>query len=211
MRIRILRSLRRFFPSRALSYEHCDKLVLGLGNPGRRYASTRHNAGFQALDLLAARESLAWRAGRGDFHAVRWRYTGGEALLAKPTTFMNLSGRAGARLLELTRLAPEDCLVVVDDIDLPLGRLRLRDRGGSGGHRGLASLIELWGTETFPRLRLGVGRPDDSTSDHVLGDYAEEELDTVKEMLDAAAQAISEVLEKGMGGAMGRFNAKPRV
>ncbi len=207
MRIRIPRGLSRLLSSRKLSYEDCAGLVIGLGNPGRSYAGTRHNAGFMALDRLARDEKLSFLAGRGDFHAAKWRCGGSSILLAKPTTYMNLSGRAGAQLAELTGLAPESCLVVVDDIELPLGKLRLRGKGSSGGHNGLASLIEHWGTERYPRLRLGIGRPADVTTEHVLGVFGEEDLDTVDRMLDAAARTIQVFFERGLDRAMGECNA----
>ena len=181
---------------------------MGLGNPGAQYAGTRHNAGFQALDRFAAEERFAFRPGRGQFDAARWENGEARVLLAKPTTYMNLSGRAGIELLDLTGLTPQDALVVVDDIELPLGGIRIRRSGSSGGHRGLDSLIELWGTREFPRLRLGVGRPVAGTVDHVLGEYAEEELDSLEEMLNAAARAIRDVVSSGLSKAMDQFNAK---
>jgi PTH1 family peptidyl-tRNA hydrolase len=182
-------------------------VILGLGNPGARYAATRHNAGFLALDRLAAREGLRFLPGRGDWFAARWARARGDALLVKPTTFMNRSGEAGAALVGATALAPGRFLVVVDDVELPLGRLRLRGRGSSGGHRGLDSLIAQWGDDAFPRLRLGVGPRRGGMSDFVLQPFGEEELDTLDAMLDAAADAILAFLDDGLERAMNRFNA----
>ncbi len=205
MRPRI--SLRRLLGLRGPSYEQLAKIILGLGNPGRSYAWTRHNVGRLALERLAAREDLRLRAGDGDFDAARWRRGGGDVLLARPSTWMNLSGRAAGRLSELSGLPPSCFLVLVDDMELPLGRLRLRGRGGSGGHRGLASLIERWGDDSFPRLRLGIGRPGGEVTEHVLSPFPEEELDTVEKMLDAAADAVCMYLDHGLERAMEHFNS----
>lgn len=199
--------IRRLVASRGPSTRGLRHVVLGLGNPGSRHAATRHNAGFMVLDRLAERERLRFAPGRGDFVAARWSAPGGPALLAKPDTFMNDSGRAGEQLARQTGLAPADFLVVVDDIDLPLGRLRLRPRGGSGGHRGLASLLAHWGDGEFPRLRLGVGPAVGDAADHVLAPFAREELDTVRKMVEAAADAVRGFLAEGLETAMNRTNS----
>jgi len=207
-------TLRRLFRSRSLRYDSLHKVVIGLGNPGRRYAATRHNIGWMVLHRLAEREGLVFRAGRGDFHAARWSREDGDVLLVLPSTFMNRSGRAALQLRELTGLGPESALVVVDDLALPLGRLRLRGRGSAGGHNGLASLIEHWESEAFARLRIGIGRPpaaagegESDTADFVLSVFAEEELDTLNKMIEAAADAVSETLGGGIERAMSRFNS----
>src|SRR5262245_20907961 len=134
------------------------KLVVGLGNPGRKYAGTRHNVGFDVMDLLVARHRLEWEGAPTDALIAKWREH--STLLAKPLTFMNLSGRAVGDLLRFYKIDAADLFIVVDDINLELARLRARAGGSAGGHNGLKSLIELLGTEAFPRLRIGVGRGD---------------------------------------------------
>ncbi len=161
------------------------KAVVGLGNPGPEYALTRHNLGFMVVDLLAQRWGARWRPGRGDYWEAE-----GEALLVKPTTFMNLSGIAVRQLAERYGLEPEEILVIVDDVNLPFGRLRLRTKGSSGGHRGLESIIFHLGTENFPRLRVGIGpKPEGlSLADFVLSEFTEEERKNLPKVLEAAAQ-----------------------
>ncbi len=212
LRAAVRETLRRLFRIGSLDYDRLEWLIIGLGNPGRRYAATRHNVGWQVMRLIAEREGLEFRAGRGDFHAARWSRDRGDALLALPSTFMNRSGRAARQLQELTELGPDSALVVVDDLDLPLGKLRLRAKGSPGGHNGLASLSEAWESDRYPRLRLGIGRPQQDgvgTVEHVLSPFAEEELDTVKTMIEAAADAVSVILEEGTERAMSRFNSLP--
>jgi PTH1 family peptidyl-tRNA hydrolase len=137
------------------------KLIAGLGNPGESYANTPHNVGFDVVDVLAQRLEAGWKNSSG-FHArvARAVYAGETLMLVKPQTFMNLSGTSVAPLLRYYGGEPKDLTVVLDDADLPLGRLRIRAGGSSGGHRGLVSLIESLGTEAFPRVRLGVGREE---------------------------------------------------
>jgi peptidyl-tRNA hydrolase, PTH1 family len=205
-------TLRRLFRRRSLNYDRLEQVVIGLGNPGRRYAATRHNVGWRVLQRIAEREGLEFRAGRGDFHAARWTRDKGDALLVLPSTFMNRSGLAARQLRELAGLGPDSALVVVDDLDLPLGKLRLRAKGSPGGHNGLASLSEAWETDRYPRLRLGIGRPQQGevgTVEHVLSPFAEEELDTLEVMIEAAADAVSAVLDEGTERAMSRFNSLP--
>jgi peptidyl-tRNA hydrolase, PTH1 family len=132
------------------------KLIAGLGNPGQKYRGTRHNVGFDVVDELAARHGLTWESAPAEAVLAKWRGRG--TLLAKPLTFMNLSGRAVGDLLRFFKIDLAEMLVVVDDINLDVGRLRARSGGSAGGHNGLKSLIELLGTEEFARLRIGVGR-----------------------------------------------------
>lgn len=184
------------------------KLIAGLGNPGETYANTPHNVGFDVVDRLAERFEAGWKNGSG-FHARVARATraGGAVLLAKPQTFMNLSGTSVAPLLRYYGGAPADLTVILDDADLPLGTLRIRASGGNGGHRGLASIIEALGTEAFPRVRLGVGRDArGSLVDHVLHKFDGERLGLVRAMVEAAADAAQCLTEKGLNEAMNRFN-----
>jgi len=227
MRLTLAR-IRRHFTASALDYTGLSGIVLGLGNPGRRYAATRHNLGWLVVECLARRAGLALRPGRGDFHAARWQGPAGAVLLVTPTTFMNRSGEAARQLGALTGLAPARWLVIADDLDLPLGRLRLRARGGPGGHNGLASLIETWGDEGFARLRLGIGRPsaagpgadrpanggqapqpgqgEGDTVAHVLGGFTAAEAPRAAALIEAAADAVTLVLAEGLERAAGRVN-----
>ncbi len=188
------------------------KIVLGLGNPGARYARTRHNVGFRVLDLVAERagarfsrtEDLGGLCSRAEALVA-----GAEVVLAKPRTYMNRSGRAGAALLERYRAAPEDLLVVHDDADIALGRIRIRGGGSAGGHNGLRSLIAALGTSEFPRVRLGVrgmAREDEDLVDYVLEDFEDAERDAADAMVAAGADAVAAVLEEGLTAAMNRFN-----
>ncbi|MFZ5898954.1 MAG: aminoacyl-tRNA hydrolase, partial [Bacillota bacterium] len=164
------------------------KAVIGLGNPGDTYAATRHNMGFMVVDQLACILNIRVST-RQCFSLTGEARRGNAALvLAKPQTFMNLSGRAAAALLDRFGLFTSEMLVVCDDMDLPFGRLRLKAKGGSGGHRGMQSIIESLGTDQFPRLRVGIGRGEDVV-DYVLGRFSEEEQAVLAEVIDAAARA----------------------
>jgi PTH1 family peptidyl-tRNA hydrolase len=179
-----------------------------LGNPGRRYAGTRHNAGFDVLDLLAERHRLEWESGPADALLARWR--SGGALFVKPLTFMNLSGHALGDLLRFFKVETGDLLVVVDDINLELGRLRARRAGSAGGHNGLKSVIAELGTEEFARLRIGVGRGDArrDLADHVLAKFDPEERSDVAEAVGRSADAAELFVTEGIGAVMNRFNRK---
>lgn len=191
------------------------QLVVGLGNPGREYAATRHNVGYRVVDRVAAGANGSWqRAARFDAEVAEVRLAGRKIVLAKPLTFMNLSGRTCAALLHWYKLAPEQMLVVTDDADLDVGRLRLRPKGGSGGHNGLKSIVEMAGTEQFPRVRVGIGRPvrrsggtpENALVDFVLSRFSKEELAAVDEGVARAADAVACALESGMDAAMNKFN-----
>ena len=184
------------------------KMIAGLGNPGEAYANTPHNVGFDVVDLLALRLEAGWKNSSG-FHArvARTTCADGALLLAKPQTFMNLSGTSVAPLLRYYGGAPSDLTVVLDDADLPLGKLRIRTSGGSGGHRGLASIIEALGTEAFPRIRLGVGREERSgLKDHVLGKFDKNRQPLVDAMIATAADAVQCLTANGLNEAMNRYN-----
>jgi PTH1 family peptidyl-tRNA hydrolase len=188
------------------------KIVLGLGNPGYAYRSTRHNMGFWVLDRVAKRRGLAFRK-TGLLRRYAWVVECGpsQVLLAKPRTFMNRSGRAAAALCRTYGAHPGEMLVVYDDADLELGRLRLRGRGGAGGHNGMRSLIEVLGTEEFPRVRLGVrgeGRGDRDLADYVLDDFHASELPVAEAMADLGADAVEGVIETGLEVAMNRYNGR---
>ena len=184
------------------------KLIAGLGNPGESYANTPHNVGFDVVDVLAKKLETEWKNSSG-FHArvARTAFAGETLMLVKPQTFMNLSGSSVAPLLRYYGGEPKDLTVVLDDADLPLGRLRIRPTGGSGGHRGLASVIEALGTEAFPRVRLGVGREERrGLVDHVLGTFDEDRLSVVRASVEAAADAVMCLIEHGLNESMNRYN-----
>mgnify|MGYP006294561161 FL=1 len=184
-----------------------SSLVVGLGNPGDRYENTRHNAGFLVVDRLrdlldGTAENAAWNGA-----VSRCRCGGQTVALLKPLTYMNRSGDAVSTALETLDLSPADLIVVVDCIDLPLGRLRLRPRGSSGGHRGVESIIQTLGTRDFARLRVGVGRPDRETVvDFVLSEWLPDERPLVRRVVDTACEAVQTALQEGTTEAMNRFN-----
>ena len=186
------------------------KLVVGLGNPGSEYRDTRHNVGFLVADEIARRWRLsdAWRE---KFAALHVRTTVGDqaVIVAKPLTFMNLSGQAVAGLAAFYQIDPVDVLVVTDDVALPLGRLRARPEGGAGGHNGLKSIIQHLGTQAFPRVRVGVGRGDDrrDLADYVLGRFEAGERETVSAAVLRAADAAERFLSDGIERVMSAFNA----
>ena len=186
------------------------KLVVGLGNPGSEYRDTRHNVGFLVADEIARRWRLsdAWRE---KFAALHIRTTVGDeaVIVAKPLTFMNLSGQAVAGLAAFYKIDPVDVLVVTDDVALPLGRLRARPEGGAGGHNGLKSIIQHLGTQAFPRVRVGVGRGDDrrDLADYVLGRFEAGERETVSAAVLRAADATEKFLSDGIERVMSGFNA----
>jgi peptidyl-tRNA hydrolase, PTH1 family len=184
------------------------KLVVGLGNPGRKYDGTRHNAGFDVLDLLAGRHRLEWESAPADALIAKWRSA--SVLLAKPLTFMNLSGHAIGDLLRFYKIDLPDLFVVVDDANLELGRLRARPSGSAGGHNGLKSIIEALGTEEFARLRVGVGRGDArrDLADHVLAKFDPDERIDVAEAVGRAADAAELFVTEGIAAVMNRFNRK---
>lgn len=185
------------------------RIVVGLGNPGSRYEKTRHNMGWLVLDRLAERTGSVGRAKARDAAAsVRGRLGDLEIVLVKPTTYMNLSGTAVRKVLARERAPLEDVLVVLDEMALPFGRLRMRERGSAGGHNGLRSIIGELGTEDFARLRVGIGAPPQRGAvEHVLGDFAHAEQRHLDVVLDAAADAVEEWARAGASAAANRWNA----
>ena len=186
------------------------KLIVGLGNPGSEYRDTRHNVGFKVADALAERWRVAdqWRE---KFDALQVKTIAGEepVILAKPLTFMNLSGQSVTAIAGFYKIEPADIFVVTDDVALPLGRLRARRDGGAGGHNGLKSIIQSLATQAFPRMRVGVGRGDDrrDLADHVLGRFEADERDTVSAAVLRAADATEMFLSEGIERVMNAFNA----
>ena len=181
------------------------KLVVGLGNPGREYARTRHNVGFEVLETLAARHAASWSK-KPDAEIARW---GQDALLVKPQTYMNLSGSAVQHWQHWYKVGFEDVLVVVDDVNLEAGRLRIRRSGSAGGHNGLKSIIGALGTDQFPRLRVGVGGGNrKSLSSHVLGRFTADEEAIIESAIAKAVEAIEVFVAVGVVAAMDKYNRK---
>lgn len=182
------------------------RLIAGLGNPGREYQRTRHNVGFIVLDRLAADAQLSWD------YSEKWNagWAKSDVILVKPATFMNRSGEAVAAIANFYKITPPEMLVVLDDLALPLGRLRLRTQGSSGGHNGLESVIEHFGTEAIPRLRVGIGAaPSHGAVDYVLGRFFEEEKLLLDATIKRAAAAVKCAVDKGLFTAMNVFNQPP--
>ena len=185
------------------------RLVVGLGNPGREYAGTRHNVGFEVLDRLATAGGLLFQREK-KWQAEVCRTVSGLFLL-KPQTYMNLSGRAVASAARFYKIAAEEILVVYDDVSLPLGQLRFRMNGGPGGHNGIRSLIADLGSREFPRLKIGIGGvPGGKLTGHVLGRFREEEGDAAEKALATAMDAVQVALSEGVSRAANRFNTRPR-
>ena len=185
------------------------RLVVGLGNPGKDYSGTRHNVGFEVLDLLAARAGLEFQRER------KWKAEVAKApsglLLLKPQTYMNLSGRAVAAAARFFKIEPAEILVVFDDIALPLGQLRFRAKGGDGGHNGIRSLIADLGSRDFPRLKIGIGGvPGHKLTGHVLGRFREEEREAAEKALATAVDAVQVAVTEGVSKAANTFNVREK-
>jgi len=187
-----------------------DLLLVGLGNPGKRYEKTRHNVGFMLCDTIAQLIDKPFHFGPGNSLALEWKVAGKGVLVAKPLTFMNSSGEAIPPLLEAAGLQPQDLLVVCDDFSLPLGTLRIRKKGSSGGHKGLQSIIDVLGSELFPRMRIGIGGEDpvEDRVEFVLSKFSRRELETVQKLLPIAVDAVKTILTAGYERAMTEFNRK---
>jgi PTH1 family peptidyl-tRNA hydrolase len=186
------------------------KLIVGLGNPGYEYYLTPHNLGFMAVDRVAESCGVEIRRPEAQALTAAAELEQVDVVLAKPQTFMNLSGMAVERLLDKYGLAAEDLIVLVDDVDLPLGTLRIRPRGSAGSHNGLKSVIGVLESDGFARLRLGIG-PDSPVEDrasYVLGRFKKAELETVVDMLDRSVEAVRVILREGVQTAMNRFNRR---
>jgi PTH1 family peptidyl-tRNA hydrolase len=183
------------------------KTIVGLGNPGSQYKGTRHNVGFDVVDELARRESVGFESAPAEALIAKWRRPEGPVLLVKPLTFMNLSGEAIGELTRYFKIDLPDLLVIVDEVHLPLGRLRARTRGSAGGHNGLKSVIAHLGDE-FSRLRMGVGRGADqrNLADHVLSRFEKDEAAEVERMTARAADAAEMFITSGIEAVMNAFN-----
>jgi PTH1 family peptidyl-tRNA hydrolase len=189
------------------------KLVVGLGNPGEKYRNTRHNVGFMVIDELVRRLKLKHYREEALSHVYRARISGREVLLAKPQTYMNNSGLAVVNLLEEKEVHPEEMLVIYDDLDLPLGMTRLRLEGGSGGHRGVESIIRNIKTEKFPRLKIGIGRPKkkEDVVNYVLSPFSKEEQDLVRAVIKKATECVLRSVELSPQDAMEFCNRRDLI
>ncbi len=185
------------------------KLIVGLGNPGRRYRGTRHNVGWEVIDRLSRRTGIRVEEEAGWAEIGRGRIGHQRVVLVRPQTYVNVTGIAVRDLRRRHRVKLDDVIVVVDDLDLPLGRIRLRPQGSAGGHNGLRSLIEALGSSGFPRLRVGIGRPPAGVdpAEHVLSRFRAGEVAALDEALDRAADALELAVTDGVDAAMNRFNA----
>jgi len=189
------------------------KLVVGLGNPGIEYQFTPHNLGFLTIDRIAERCNVDVLSRRCQAAAAKTKLAGHEVMLAKPETFMNLSGLSVRKLIEDLGLEPaKDLIVVYDELDLPFGTLRIKQRGGTAGHNGLESVIGSLGTDDFVRVRLGI-QPDHPVRDgakYVLAQFKKSQLEVVGDLVDRGAEAVESILKEGLAAAMNHFNQRPK-
>jgi PTH1 family peptidyl-tRNA hydrolase len=205
--MQILNRLRRHTPEETISGE--VTLIVGLGNPGREYASNRHNVGFQIADRYAAAHGLTFSKIQGKAIVASGRVDAVRVILAKPQTFMNDSGRAVGALSNFYKVPQHRMLVIFDDLDLPYGAVRLRSEGGAGGHNGMRSIIQHLGSNQFPRLRIGIGRPPGrmDPAAFVLQDFGREEQAELDSISDRAVKAIDTFISGGITTAMNQFNS----
>jgi PTH1 family peptidyl-tRNA hydrolase len=191
------------------------KLVVGLGNPGKGYARNRHNVGFHCINHLAKRHSINVGQRQCQSQVGAGIIAGTNVMLAKPKTFVNLSGNAISQLMRKYSIVISDLIVIYDDIDLPLGKIRIRPKGSSGGHRGIKSTISALGNQDFCRIKIGIGRPnaDDKTNhdvdivvDHVLSNFTPEEEQLIQPAIARAADAIECIIAEDVAAAMNKFN-----
>jgi PTH1 family peptidyl-tRNA hydrolase len=190
------------------------KFIIGLGNPGKTYARNRHNVGFQCLNYFARLHSIHFYHRQCQARVGIGKISGEKLVLARPGTFVNLSGKSVACLVHRHNIPLSDLLVIYDDLDLPLGKIRLRQTGSSGGHKGMNSIIAALGTEDFPRIRVGIGRPqterqslsEDAIVDYVLSDFSRQEEAIIKPVIVRVSEAIDCFLTRGIEAAMNKFN-----
>lgn len=184
-------------------------LIVGLGNPGRDYVGTRHNIGFEAVDALCSKFDISMN--KEKFRAImgEGRIGGEKVVVAKPQTFMNLSGESVREMRDWYKLEPEEILVIYDDISLPTGKLRIREKGSAGGHNGIKNIIYQLQTDIFPRIKIGVGQPqhpDFDCKDYVLGHFSKEETEILIQTVIRTTEAVETLIAQGAKTAMNRFN-----
>lgn len=191
------------------------KLIIGLGNPSKKYVHNRHNAGFQCIELLAKKNGIQIKRSQCQSKVGGGNISGTGVVLAKPHTFVNCSGVAVKGLMQKYRISVEDIVIVCDDLDLPAGKVRIRQNGGSGGHNGLKSIIADIGSQDFCRVKIGIGRPqgeqkvcidEDAVISYVLGDFTPDEARLIGPAVIRAVEAIECILAEGVTAAMNKFN-----
>jgi PTH1 family peptidyl-tRNA hydrolase len=192
------------------------KLIVGLGNPAKTYAHNRHNVGFRCINYLAKLHSISMKQRQCQAQTGNGEIAGVKVLLAKPTTFVNLSGEAVGRLVHVYKIPLEDVIIICDDLDLPPGKLRLRADGSAGGHKGLNSVITALGSQEFARVKIGIGRPnkedgtpvtdEEAVVNYVLSDFTRREEAIIKPAIVRAAEAVESILSDGIAAAMNKFN-----
>lgn len=185
------------------------KMIVGLGNPGKEYAGTRHNIGFLCINKIAKAQGISLSQRGSQAHSGAGEIEGNKVALAKPQTYMNLSGKAVKLLMQRYKAAIGDILVIHDDLDLPPGRIRLSTGGGSGGHKGINSIIACLGSRDFPRIRVGIGRPannGEDVIDYVLERFSLDDKKVIEDAIDRVSEVVLCVLEEGMTAAMNKYN-----
>lgn len=180
--------------------------IAGLGNPGLKYKNTRHNAGFRALDILAKRHGIRLKATKFDAQAGQGMIGGEKVMLVRPTTFMNNSGYAVDGILNYYNADLSQLIVMYDDIDIPFGTLRIREKGSAGTHNGMRSILGYTGSGDFPRIRIGIGKPENNLIGHVLGKFEKEKRGDADAMFERAADACECIVEQGVAAAQAKFN-----
>jgi PTH1 family peptidyl-tRNA hydrolase len=185
------------------------KVMIGLGNPGKKYEDTRHNAGFLAIDKISEKWAIPTQQNKFRALVGEGRIDGEKVLLVKPQTYMNLSGESVAEVLKFYKLVPDDLVVIYDDLDLPCGQLRLREKGSAGGHNGIKSIIQHVGTQEFKRIKIGIGRPEPgrSVSDYVLQPFSAAERSVIAEAVSFAAEAAAMWASEPFPKVMNHFNS----
>lgn len=183
-------------------------VIVGLGNPGKEYEETRHNTGFMVLDALAEKYNIDVKKVKCKALLGQGEINGEKVILVKPQTFMNLSGQAVAEVLNFYKVDKENFVVIFDDIDLPVGKLRVKERGSAGTHNGVKSIVSSLGTTEFKRVKVGVGkqRPGEDLVNHVLGKFSKEDRALLDESIEKAVGAVETVIDKGVAAAMNEFN-----
>lgn len=181
-------------------------LVVGLGNIGKQYEHTRHNVGFDAIDLISNKYNIA--VNREKFRGMygEGNICGSKVILLKPSTYMNLSGESVREVVNFYKIENENIIVLYDDISLDIGRLRIRSQGSAGGHNGIKNIISNLGTDVFPRVKIGVGQPNGELVAHVLGRFSKDDAEKLKEVFIATVESVEVIIDKGIKEAMNRFN-----
>lgn len=181
-------------------------LIVGLGNPGKEYAGTRHNIGFEAIDYMSKKYNI-------DVNMTKFKGVFGEGfinnkkvVLLKPSTYMNLSGESIREAINFYKLESEEVLVIYDDVSLEVGKIRIREKGSAGGHNGIKSIISNMSTDIFPRIKIGVGQPKGDLVSHVLGRFSQEEIQDLNEVIEASSQAVEIIIKDGTKEAMNKLN-----